>query len=495
MSEKYIIGIDQSTQGTKAILLDRTGGIAGKTYLPHEQIVNEQGWVSHDPEEIFRNTVQTVKMLIGQTAVDPKDVAAIGISNQRETTLAWERETGEPVGHAVVWQCARAKEIAAEADEEFAALVRERTGIPFSPYFPAAKAAWILRNHPRARELGEADGVCIGTVDAWLIWKLTGGNVFRTDFSNASRMQLFDLHTLRWNEEICAGLGIPVPALPEVTDSDGDYGATTLEGFFEEPVPIRGVLGDSHAALFGQGCIRPGMAKATYGTGSSVMMNIGPAFRRSTHGLVTSLAWGRSGRVDYVLEGNINYSGAIITWLKETGLLTDPAESGELAEQANPADTTYLVPAFSGLGAPYWNSEARAAFVGMSRTTGRAELVRAGLEAMAYQAADIAEAMGEDAGLALEELRVDGGPTANRFLMQFQSDMLRASIRVSEVEELSAVGAAVMAGIAAGVMDESILNAGRTRTVYSPRMDDETRERKISGWKEAVQSILGGERL
>ena len=491
MQDRYIIGIDQSTQGTKAILMDRTGELLDRTYLPHEQIISEQGWVSHDGEEIFRNTVRVVKMLVEQTGIDKSSVAAIGISNQRETTIAWDRRTGTPVEHAIVWQCDRAGEIAAGMSEEFAAMVEERTGIPFSPYFSAAKAAWLLRNVPLARSLAETDGLCIGTMDAWLVFKLTGGAVFRTDYSNASRTQMFDLHTLTWNEDICRSLGIPVSALPQVTDSDGDYGATTLEGFFDEPVPIRAALGDSHAALFGQGCIRPGMAKATYGTGSSIMMNIGPAFKRSTHGLVTSLAWGRGGRVDYVLEGNINYSGAIITWLqKDLGLIGGAAESGTLAEQANPADTTYLIPAFTGLGAPYWKSDARAAFVGMSRITGRAELVKAGLEAIAYQVTDIVSAMGQDAGLPLAELRVDGGPTANRYLMQFQSDLANAAIRVPKAEELSAIGASFMAGIAYGLLDEAVMNADRTRSVFTPQMDMETREKKYGGWKDAVRKTL-----
>ena len=490
MRETYILGIDQSTQGTKAILLDASGEIAGKTFLPHEQIINAAGWVSHDAEEIFRNVILAARTLIEQTAIDRRGIAAIGLSNQRETTVAWDRASGKPVDHAIVWQCARAKELAAAMSADFAALVRERTGIPLSPYFPAAKAAWILRNNAQARKLAAEGRLCIGTVDAWLAYKLSGGQVFKTDRSNASRTQLFNLHTLRWDEEICEGFGIPLSALPEVTDSDGDFGATTLNGFFDEPVPIRAAMGDSHAALFGQGCVRPGMAKATYGTGSSIMMNIGGAFKRSSHGLVTSLAWGRGGKVDYVLEGNINYSGAIITWLRELGLLQSPAESGALAEAANPADTTYLVPAFTGLGAPYWNSEARASFVGMSRTTGRAELVRAGLEAIAYQVTDIVEAMGQDAGLRLSELRVDGGPTANRYLMQFQSDMTGASIRVPKAEELSAIGAAIMAGIAVGLYDESLLNSEKTKSIYTPRMDAETKKAKYDGWKEAVKRVL-----
>ena len=491
MLQRYIIGIDQSTQGTKAILTDREGEIVGKSFLPHEQIISPEGWVSHDGEEIYRNVIAVVRQLVESAAINKKDVAAIGISNQRETTIAWDRETGKPVEHAIVWQCARAREItAAITDEAFRAAVREKTGIPLSPYFPAAKAAWIMKNTAHARELAAKKQLCIGTIDSWLAYKLTEGAVFQTDFSNASRTQMLNLHTLQWDAEICETLGVPMDALPGVTDSDGDFGATTLAGFFDEPVPIRAVLGDSHAALFGQGCVQPGMAKATYGTGSSIMMNIGGAFKQSGSGLVTSLAWGRGGKVDYVLAGNINYSGAVITWLqKDLGLIESAKDTAALAKEANGEDTTYLVPAFSGLGAPYWKDEARAAFVGMSRTTGRKELVKAALEAIAYQVTDIVEAMSRDSGVPLNELRVDGGPTGNDYLMQFQSDLSRAAIRVPKAEELSAMGAAFLAGMGAGLYDESILHSDRVKTSYEPKMDMDNRNAKYDGWKQAVSKV------
>lgn len=492
MQERYVIGIDQSTQGTKAILLDRDGTIVGRSFLPHEQIISPEGWVSHDGDEIFRNVVLVVRELVEQSAIDKKDVAAIGISNQRETTIAWDKETGRPADKAIVWQCSRAREITEEIqDEAFRDYVRAKTGIPLSPYFPAAKAAWLLRHCETAKELAQNGRLCIGTIDSWLIFRLTGGQIFKTDYSNASRTQLFNLHTLQWDEEICQRLGVPASALPAVEWSDGDFGATTLSGFFEEPVPIRSALGDSHAALLGQGCTEPGMAKATYGTGSSIMMNIGPAFRESKSGLVTSLAWGRNGQVNYVLEGNINYAGAVITWLqKDLGLISSPKETAELALEANPEDCTYLVPAFSGLGAPYWQSEASAAFTGMSRTTGRKELVRAGLECIAYQVTDIVAAMSQDAGVKLSELRVDGGPTGNGYLMQFQSDMADARICVQKAEELSAMGAAFLAGIAAGLYKEDILGIDRMKKAYTPQMEKAVRNRKYSGWKAAVQKTF-----
>ncbi len=489
MQSRYVIGLDQSTQGTKAILADREGEIVAKSFLPHAQIVSPEGWVSHDGEEIFRNCVHVIRQLIEDAAINKAAVAAIGISNQRETTVAWDRESGKPVEHAIVWQCARAKEITdAIPDEAFRRSVREKTGIPLSPYFPAAKAAWILRHSGKAAALAREGKLCIGTVDSWLTYKLTEGETFKTDYSNASRTQMFNLHTLQWDGEICKTLGVPVSALPRVDFSDGDFGATTLNGFFDTPVPIRAVLGDSHAALFGQGCVRPGMAKATYGTGSSIMMNIGPAFKESQSGLVTSLAWGRKGGVDYVLEGNINYAGAVITWLqKDLGLFESAKDTAAMAEAANPDDRAYLVPAFSGLGAPYWKDSARAILTGMSRTTGKNEVVKAGLESIAYQVTDIVEAMGADAGVALSELRVDGGPTGNPWLMQFQSDMTRARICVPKAEELSALGAAYMAGMGAGLYDESVLSADRLKKSYEPQMDLDTRKEKYSGWQAAVK--------
>ena len=492
MNRRYIIGIDQSTQGTKAIMVGHDGEIIDKTYLPHKQIISENGWVSHDGEELFRNTVLAVKMLMERSVVKKHEIAGIGISNQRETTVAWNRETGQTVGPAIVWQCSRAKMItAAFAGSQLERAVLEKTGIPLSPFFPAAKAAWMLQNNPLARKLADDRQLCIGTVDSWLVYGLTDGEVFKTDASNASRTQLYNIHSLQWDPEICEALGIQIHVLPEVENSNGDFGCTTLCGYFDEPVPIRAVLGDSHAALYGHGCVNEGMAKATYGTGSSIMMNTGPSFKASRHGLVSSLAWSIDGRVNYVLEGNINYSGAVITWLqKDLGLISTASESDALAAKANPADSTYLVPAFSGLGAPYWSNDARALFCGMSRTTGRAELIKAGLESIAYQVTDIVEAMEADSGIRLSALQVDGGPTANHYLMQFQSDMTQKKLYVPKTEELSALGAAYMAGVSAGVLDAEILQGNDTKKCYEPVMNKTERDKKYSGWKAAVQKTV-----
>ena len=491
MADRYIISVDQSTQGTKALLFDRQGAMLLRTDLLHEQIINEQGWVSHDAEEIYRNTVQVIKNLITEAGISGNQVEAIGISNQRETSVIWDRETGKPLAKAIVWQCARAEEICEREEiSRHAAMIQKRTGIKLSPYFPAAKIAWLLENVEGASGKAREHKVCHGTMDSWLVFRLTEGKSYKTDYSNASRTQLFNIFELRWDEEICRLFGIDKDNLPEITDSDACFGETTLEGYFEKPVPIHSVMGDSHAALCGQGCLKPGMIKATYGTGSSIMMNIGTKPVLSGHGVVTSLAWSRKGQVEYVLEGNLNYTGAVITWLKnDLHLISSPGETQQLAEEAGKNDELYLVPAFSGLGAPYWDSKARAAVTGMDRTTGRAEFVRAGLECIAYQISDVIEAMQKDAGMKVKELRVDGGPTRNRYLMQFQSDILNAEVQIPEAEELSGIGAAYMAGIAAGLWDESIFSR-ISRETYFPAMVDAVRENKTAGWKTAVRKVL-----
>ena len=425
MEQRYIISIDQSTQGTKALLFDKTGSLIKRTDKTHKQIINEKGWVSHDPSEIYQNTIEVVKRLIEEANINKENIAGVGISNQRETSLAWDKQTGEPVGQAIVWQCARAVEICERVEKKGQAEnIRRKTGMNLSPYFPASKIAWILENVEGAREKADKGEICHGTIDSWLLYKLTNGKAYKTDYSNASRTQLFNIFELKWDEEICGMFGIDVKNLPEICDSNSYFGETDFEGLLPHPVPIHGVLGDSHGSLFGQGCLKPGMIKSTYGTGSSIMMNIGEKPVLSTHGVVTSLAWSMNGKVNYVLEGNLNYTGAVITWLKDDlELIQLPGETERLSEEAVKDDSLYLIPAFSGLGAPYWDSHASAAIVGMTRTTGKAEIVRAGVECIAYQITDIVKAMSEDAGVTVEELRVDGGPTKNTYLMQFQSDL------------------------------------------------------------------------
>lgn len=491
MPRQYIISIDQSTQGTKALLFDSSGSLIKRTDEAHEQIINEKGWVSHDPAEIYRKVIEVTARLLEESGIDKSKVAGVGISNQRETSLAWNRVTGEPVGKAVVWQCARAADICDQlVCAGWAEKIREKTGMELSPYFPASKIAWILKNVEGAKELADAGKLSHGTIDSWLVYKLTGGKSYKTDYSNASRTQLFNIFDLTWDDEICKVFGIDPANLATVCDSNADFGETDFEGVLPHKVPIHAVMGDSHGALFGQGCLKSGMIKSTYGTGSSIMMNIGDDPVLSTHGVVTSLAWSMDGRVNYVLEGNLNYTGAVITWLKnDLQMIGSPAETEELARQAASDDCLYLVPAFSGLGAPYWDSRATGMFTGMTRTTGRAEMVRASLECIAYQIQDVMEAMSKDAGVEISELRVDGGPTKNDYLMQFQSDIAGIAVQVPDTDELSGMGPAYAAGMALGLWDEGIFGK-LDRRKYTPQMEKSLRQKKYEGWKQAVGKVL-----
>ena len=487
----YILSIDQSTQGTKALIFDAQGKLLCRRDVAYRQIINEQGWVSHDPEEIYRATVEAVRKVIEASGIEAGEIAAMGISNQRETSVCWERATGKPICDAIVWQCGRAKELCQRVmDAGWSDKVQKATGIPISPFFPASKFAWMVENVPGAKEKAEQHALCFGTIDTWLVYCLTGGQSYKTDYSNASRTQLFNINTLTWDKEICAAFGLDASDLAEVTDSDGCYGMTDIGGVLPNPIPIRAVLGDSHAALFGQGCLQPGMAKATYGTGSSIMMNIGNAPIGSKNGLVTSLAWKYCGVVNYVMEGNLNYTGAVIRWLeKDLGLVASAAETQALAESANKDDTTYLVPAFTGLGAPYWDNDAKALICGITRLTGKAELVKAGLDCIAYQITDIVKAMEHDTQRKLTGLRVDGSPTRNGYLMQLQSDLLDADVLIPSSEELSGIGAAYLAGLTVGMYNETVFSM-LERTAFQPHMSQTLREEKYRGWFNAVSLTL-----
>lgn len=490
--KQYILAIDQSTQGTKGLLFDRKGILRARADLAHDQIVNERGWVEHDPQQILRNTLAVCRRVTEKAGIDKAEIAALAISNQRETSLMWNRASGQPVYNAIVWQCGRAASICERPEiARYADVIRMRTGIPLSPFFPAAKLCWLMENVPEARRLAEEENLCCGTVDAWLIWNLTREHSFRTDYSNASRTQLFDITGLQWDASICALFGIPMEALPEVCMSDSLFGHTTLGGWLDEEIPVHGVLGDSHGALFGQNCRMPGRVKATYGTGSSVMMNIGTKPGFSEKGLATSLAWGLNGTVEYVYEGNLNYTGAVITWLrKEVGLIAGDMEATELARAANPQDRTYFVPAFTGLGAPYWDSRATGMFTGITRTTGRAELVKAGLECIAYQITDLLQFMNQETGMRIETLMADGGPTASDYLMQLQSDLTGARVGVPDLQELSGMGAAYAAGIAIGLYDREYIFDHVEHTVYEPAMEEKERRLRYGGWQDAVRQVL-----
>ncbi len=487
----YIIGIDQSTQGTKALLINEDAKLVARTDMPHEQKISTEGYISHDPEEIFRNTLAVIKRLLEENQVDEKLIKGMGISNQRETTVAWNRENGKPICHAIVWQCSRAKDICQKMREEDRDYISTNTGMPLSPYFSAGKMAWILEHYPEAKELDKTGNLCYGTIDCWLLYCLTNGKEFKTDYSNASRTQLFNLHTLKWDGMICDLFGISVETLPEVCDSNALFGYTDISGLLSHPIPIHAMLGDSHGALFGQGCHEKGMVKATYGTGSSLMMNIGDKFIESKHGIVTSLAWGMDGRVNYVFEGNLNYTGAVITWLKDDMKLIDSTkEIEDVALSAKPEDTSYLIPAFSGLGAPYWKSDAKAMLYGMSRTTGKAEIVKAALDCIAYQITDILLAMENDSGIKIKQLCVDGGPTRNSYLMQFQSDIADTTVRLPNIEELSGIGAGYLAGISINLFTKNHAFSNLLYNEYIPHMESVTRKKLYKGWIEAIRKVI-----
>ena len=488
---KYVMALDAGTTSNRCILFNAKGEMCSVAQREFTQYFPKPGWVEHDADEIWASMLGVAVEAMNMIGAEAEDIAAIGITNQRETTIVWDKNTGEPINHAIVWQCRRTSEYCDSLKEKgLTDKFREKTGLVIDAYFSGTKVKWILDNVPGARERAEKGELLFGTVETWLIWKLTKGAVHVTDYSNASRTQLFNIFDLKWDDEICKLFGIDSANMAEVTDSDACFGETDFEGLLPHKIPIHGVLGDSHGSLFGQGCLQPGMIKSTYGTGSSIMMNIGEKPILSTHGVVTSLAWKIGGKVNYVLEGNLNYTGAVITWLKDDlQIIASPGETGPLAKAAIQEDSLYLVPAFSGLGAPYWDSEARASVVGMSRTTRKAEFVRAALECIAYQITDVVRAMEADAGVKVKELRVDGGPTKNGYLMQFQSDILGGNVLVPDAEELSGIGVAYAAGIAMGIYTMDLFKLMKRKT-YSKEMDENMSRKKYSGWKKAVGNLM-----
>lgn len=489
--KQYILSIDQGTSGTKAVLFDRRGQLVGRHNEAHRQIYPRPGWVEHDADEIYTRVLAAVRGVLDDTGISPDTVAALAISNQRETVVAWDKTTGRPVCNAVVWQCKRGEALCADlkargiADE-----VKRKTGLVLSPYFSAAKLAWILDHVDGAREKAEQGKLLCGNMDAWLIYKLAGVHV--TDYSNASRTQLFNLNTLEWDDDLLDLFRIPRAVLPRVMPSDSIFGMTDCGGIFENPIPITGVMGDSHAALFGQACFERGMAKATLGTGSSVMMNIGEERVLSQNGLVTSIAWCMSGSVNYVFEGNINYAGATIKWLADgLGLIETAGEAATLAASVDGNGGVYFVPAFSGLGPPYWDSDAKAIITGLTGGSQKAHVLRAAEESIAYQIRDVLDVMERDA-VPLRELRVDGGPTRDDFLMKFQADMLGVTVVRNQIEEISAAGAAYMAGISTGIWKdlEEVETLRSVERSFVSDMPEEQRRKLYGGWKEAVSRAV-----
>jgi glycerol kinase len=488
---KYILAIDQSTSATKVMLFDKQAELVHRVSVAHKQYYPRPGFVEHDPVEIFENTLTGIWQVLAETSTDNNSIAAIAITNQRETSLIWDRKTGLPIYNAAVWQCQRGADLCSGLRSKgYDKLIREKTGLLIDPYFSASKLQWILKNVKGAERSAKQGDLLLGTMDSWLLWKLTGGKVHSTDPSNACRTMLFNINTLEWDPELIELFGLNVNMFPDVKFSDEIFGYTSPEILPGPGIPISGLIGDSHAALFGQNCFEPGMAKATYGTGSSIMMNIGNKALNAPEGLVTSVGFGRNRTIDYVFEGNIHCTGDTINWLKnELQLIRSASETEELAVTAGGNNGVYIVPAFVGLGAPYWDNAARASITGMGRDTNRAHIARAALESIAFQVKDLIDLMTEKGCIDLKELRVDGGPTRNNFLMQFQSDMLGREVVRSTIEEVSALGAAFMAGLATGFWEstEEIKSLYKSDQSFVSNMSKEENQKLYSGWKKAVE--------
>lgn len=461
--------------------------------IPHQQYYPKAGWVEHDPEEIYQNVLNSIASLLKQDNREGSTYS-LAITNQRETVVVWNKTTGKPVCNAVVWQCLRGAAICKNLVEQgYSQTVQEKSGLLIDPYFSASGVKWILDNVAGAREMSERGELLLGTIDSWLIWKLTKGEKHVTDHTNASRTLLFNIHTLNWDDELLELFTIPKSMMPQVLPCDSVFGHTTIDGLFEEPIAIAGVLGDSHGALTGQMCFEAGLGKATYGTGSSVMMNIGEEVVPAPKGLVTSVGFSALGKVFYAFEGNIHCTGATIKWLAENLKLIDsPSQTEELASQVEDTTGVYLVPAFAGLGAPWWQPEAKAAIVGMTLATNKAHIVRAALESIAYQVKDLVDMMSKKAGVPLVELRVDGGPTKNQLLMQFQADMLQTRLNCSDIEEASALGAVIMNGLARKKWNsfQEVCNLRGTQKSISPQMDEKKVDILYRGWNEAVKKVI-----
>jgi glycerol kinase len=489
--KSYILAIDQSTSGTKILLFDQDARPVNRITLEHRQYYPQPGFVEHDPEEIFENTLKGIRQLVKQHPVRVPEIACLSITNQRETAIIWERSSGKPVARAAVWQCQRGvpfcKQLKAGGHE---GMIRSRTGLLIDSYFSASKLHWLMEHTPGIREKAEEGELLLGTMDSWLLWKLTAGRVHATDYSNACRTMLFNIHTLQWDHELIELFGLHRSMFPDVHFSDEIFGYTESGLPFDQPVPVAGIMGDSHAALFGQQCVEPGMGKATYGTGSSVMMNTGFAPLEAPEGLVNSIGYGMDKQIHYVFEGNIHATGDTLNWLKnELQLIREVSETEELAAGIDNNHGVYLVPAFMGLGAPYWDSRARASITGMSRDTTKAHVVRAALESIAYQIRDLITLMEGQGKIRLKELRADGGPTRNQFLMQFQADILKRKVICSEIEEVSALGAAFMGGLATGFWKnlEEIESLRQNARTYEPAMDEKEVEKLYAGWIKAVE--------
>lgn len=492
---QFILALDQGTTSCRAILFDKERSIHHLAQAEFTQYYPKPGWVEHDAEEIWETQLAVIRKVLREAKVELDQVVGIGITNQRETTLIWDRQTGEPIHRAIVWQDRRTASICdALRDRGLRPLVRERTGLVIDAYFSGTKIKWLLDQVPGARRRAEVGELAFGTMDSWLIYKLTGGKQHLTDVTNASRTMLFDIHERKWNDDLLAALEIPEFILPDVRSSSEHYGDTE-EGILGRAIPIAGIAGDQHAALFGQACTEPGMAKNTYGTGCFMLMNTGTQAVLSEHGLLTTIAWERNGQVQYALEGSVFIAGAAIQWLRDGLKMIDESPDSEyFAMKVEHPDGVYVVPAFVGLGAPHWDMKARGAIFGLTRGTTKAHLIRATLESLAYQTKDVLEAMQADAGRPLQSLRVDGGASANNLLMQFQADLLGVSVERPSVIETTALGAAYLAGLAVGFWEETELQSRWQRdAIFEPNMAAEEQKRLYRGWKRAVERTKGWE--
>ncbi|MBP2239466.1 glycerol kinase [Cytobacillus eiseniae] len=490
----YILSLDQGTTSSRAILFNENGEIVHFAQKEFTQYFPKPGWVEHNANEIWGSILSVIAEVLSESGVKPEQIAGIGITNQRETTVVWDKETGQPVYHAIVWQSRQTSEICEELKANgYNDTFRDKTGLLIDAYFSGTKVKWILENVAGAREKAEQGKLLFGTIDTWLIWKLSGEKIHVTDYSNASRTLMFNIYQLQWDEELLSILDIPASMLPEVKASSGIYGYTSDVHFFGAKVPIAGAAGDQQAALFGQACFEKGMAKNTYGTGCFMLMNTGEKAVRSDHGLLTTIAWGMNGKIEYALEGSIFVAGSAIQWLRDgMRMIKNAGDSEAYATKVNSSDGVYIVPAFVGLGTPYWDSEVRGAVFGLTRGTSKEHFIRATLESLAYQTKDVLSAMESDSGIELKTLRVDGGIVKNNFLMAFQSDILNVPVERSIINETTALGAAYLAGLAVGYWQDKdeISRQWAIDRTFTPAMEKSASDQLYSGWKKAIQAAM-----
>ncbi|AYC29316.1 glycerol kinase GlpK [Paenisporosarcina cavernae] len=489
---KYIMSIDQGTTSSRAILFNQEGKVEHIAQKEFTQYFPHSGWVEHNASEIWGSVLSVIAAVLTESGVQPQEIHGIGITNQRETTVVWNKKTGRPIYNAIVWQSRQTEEVVNNwRSEGLESWFQEKTGLKCDPYFSASKVKWILDHVEGAQELAERDELLMGTIDSWLIWKLTNEQVHATDYSNASRTMLYNIHDLQWDEEICAKLALPLSMLPEVKESSTVYAQTDPSVFFGQKIPIGGVAGDQQAALFGQGCTEKGMTKNTYGTGCFMLVNTGEEAVVSENGLLTTIAWGMNGKVQYALEGSVFVAGSAIQWLRDGLRMIKTAKDSELyASKVDDSDGVYVVPAFVGLGTPYWDSTARGAIFGLTRGTTKEHFIRATLESLAYQTKDVLDVMEMDANLTVETLRVDGGAVDNEMLMQFQSDLLNKRIELATINESTALGAAYLAGLSTGFWQdiETIQSLRQIKKVHEPRMTEDLRQAKYQKWQKAVEA-------